>query len=102
MIKIIGVAVAGAVALAPAVVGLAGNPSLRQQVPVQNVQQRDDSRSVQPVRSGGREAEPGDDRGGAAEPGDDRGGAAEPGDDRGGAAEPGDDRGGADDPAGQH
>ncbi|HYU65415.1 MAG TPA: hypothetical protein VEK09_01575 [Jatrophihabitantaceae bacterium] len=83
-------------AAAPAVAGLAGNPSFSHQLPVHVPSQarapqlvddhgRDDAR---PSKSS--EPEPGDDRGGASsepEPGDDRGGAtsseSEPGDDRG-------------------
>jgi hypothetical protein len=89
MLKLIGLGAAAAVALTPAVIGLAGNPSLSQQVPVQNVQQTHSSSSPtstatpRPTGTRGREAEPGDDRGThTAEPGDDRGThTAEPGDD---------------------
>jgi hypothetical protein len=105
--------VAGGVAAAPAVAGLAGNPSFSHQIPVRVPSQvrtpqlvDDHSRDARPSptathsHSATRHAEPGDDRGGEtrhAEPGDDRGGpsrGAEPGDDRGGASEPGDDSGG--------
>ena len=100
-------------AAAPAVAGLAGNPSFSHQLPVHVPSQ---ARVAQLVDDHGRdnatppksaEPEPGDDRGGVTsgepEPGDDRGGVTsgepEPGDDRGGVTsgepEPGDDRGGA-------
>jgi hypothetical protein len=97
-------------AAAPAVAGLAGNPSFSHQLPVHVPSQ---ARAPQLVDDHGHdgarpskssEPEPGDDRGGATsepEPGDDRGGATsgepEPGDDHGGAtnsaSEPGDDSG---------
>jgi hypothetical protein len=114
LLLILGATVAaGGVAAAPAVAGLAGNPSFSHQIPVRAPSQaqppqlvddhgRDGATatlSAVPTRSA--HPEPGDDRNGASrhsEPGDDRGGAtqnAEPGDDRGGATqnpEPGDDR----------
>jgi hypothetical protein len=102
----------GGIAAAPAVAGLAGNPSFSHQIPV-------------PVPSKAQPPSFADDHGHAAaadipasavskataahpEPGDDRGGAtatthAEPGDDHGGAtphAEPSDDHGG--DRGGRH
>ena len=113
-----GAMVAGGVAAAPAVAGLAGNPSFGHQIPVPvpstaktPLFAADSSRdatapataAVAGERSGPRETEPGDRRGQAsrpAEPGDDNGGLtahAEPGDDNGGTtphAEPSDDNGG--------
>ena len=88
--------VAGIVAaLVPAVIGLAGNASFSQSVPLHAPHQAaTHSTSATPSPSAsstpsataddhGRHAEPGDDRGRHAEPGDDRGRHAEPGDDRG-------------------
>src|SRR5579871_3095984 len=113
-----GAVVAGGVAAAPAVAGLAGNPSFSHEIPVpvpsaaKTPLFADDgsraaiapaSAAVAGSRSGHAEIEPGDRRGQAtwpAEPGDDNGGRtphAEPGDDNGGQtphAEPGDDHGG--------
>jgi hypothetical protein len=94
----------GGIAAAPAVAGLAGNPSFSHQIPVpvpsqaQAPQFADDhardrtvtAATTSPTSRSTSHAEPGDDRGGAtahAEPGDDRGGVnghAEPGDDHGG------------------
>jgi hypothetical protein len=90
---------AAVLAAVPATVGLSGNASFAQGVPV---------RMPSPVMvaqdkgAPAKHAEPGDDKGGRAkhaEPGDDKGGRAkhaEPGDDKGGRgkhAEPGDDKG---------
>jgi hypothetical protein len=106
----------GAVAViacgAPAGLGLLGNSSFSQAVPVRTPQQAVHATATTPLRviptsarragdgraddhrhHRGGEVEPGDDRGRHAEPGDDRGRHAEPGDDRGRHAEPGDDRG---------
>jgi hypothetical protein len=102
---------AGAIAAAPAIAGLAGNPSFSQQIPVRVPSQaqlvqaaeqepsRTPSSSAVPTRS--MTPEPGDrQRTAHPEPGDDRGRGsshAEPGDDRGRGSshpEPGDDRGG--------
>lgn len=118
LLLILGATVAaGGVAAAPAVAGLAGNPSFSHQIPVRAPSQaqqpqlvddhgRDGSavpsgvpaRSAVPTRSA--HSEPGDDRGGtvrSAEPGDDRmAREPEPSDDRGGVtqhAEPRDDHG---------
>jgi len=95
----------GGIAAAPAVAGLAGNPSFSHQIPVpvpSKAQQPSfaddhghDGTVTAPVSTASRTTptahpEPGDDRGGItphAEPGDDRGGAtphAEPSDDHGG------------------
>jgi hypothetical protein len=101
-------------AAAPAVAGLAGNPSFSHQLPVRVPSQArtaqlavdDHGRdgSQEPTAANTREPEPADDNGGATsepEPADDNGGATsepEPGDDNGGATsepEPGDDNGGA-------
>jgi len=71
------IVVTGGIAAAPAVAGLAGNPSFSHQIPV-------------PAPSKAQHPSFADDRGGLtphAEPGDDRGGAtphAEPSDDHGG------------------
>ncbi len=113
-----GAMVAGGAAAAPAVAGLAGNPSFSHEIPVPVPSAAktplfadDGSRAavapttatVAGVRSRHAEIEPGDRRGQAtrpAEPGDDNGGLtphAEPGDDNGGKtphAEPSDDHGG--------
>jgi hypothetical protein len=109
MIKLIGLAAAAAVALAPAVTGLVGNPSLSQQVPVKNGPQSDDSavsHRATPKATRGREVEPGDDRGGSDSSGTSgTSGTSGPSSaTSGGEPEPGDDRGGhgADDPAGHH
>jgi hypothetical protein len=98
----------GGIAAAPAVAGLAGNPSFSHQIPVpvpskaQQPSFADDhghdgavttAASTASKTTAAAHPEPGDDRGGAApavahaEPGDDRGGAAphaEPSDDHGG------------------
>ena len=100
------ITVAGGIAAAPAVAGLAGNPSFGHQIPVpvpskaKQPQFADDhgrdgagpasAPAAGATPSGSAHPEPGDDRGGLtphAEPGDDRGGLtphAEPTDDRGG------------------
>ena len=83
MVKMIGLGVAAVVALVPAMTGLVGNPSLSQQVPVQNVRPADHRPHAVPSPSRGHEAPPRDDHGRHLEPGDDRGNHAEPGDDRG-------------------
>jgi hypothetical protein len=106
-----------AVAAAPAVAGLVGNPSFSHEVPVQVPSQariahlvddhgRDGAPHASPSSTTAPSSEPGDDRGGHAEPGDDRGRGTEPGDDRSqtsganrglpgpGEPEPGDDDGG--------
>lgn len=96
----------GGIAAAPAVAGLAGNPSFSHQIPVPVPSQAQppsfaddhghDGVATTPVSKTTARPEPGDDHGGAApavthaEPGDDRGGVtsatahAEPSDDRGG------------------
>jgi hypothetical protein len=94
---------AAVLAAVPATVGLSGNASFAQTVPVRTPSQ------VTVAQDKGRpaeHAEPGDDKGGrhlaiqAARSADDKGGRgkhAEPGDDKGGRgkhAEPGDDKGG--------
>ncbi len=115
MNRLLLAAAAGAAALAaatPAVLGLVGNPSFSQKLPVHVPSQAqlvafDDhgravttkmpsrpATAVAPVPSSGRTTEPGDDNGGTRttrtpEPGDDNGGtrttrAPEPGDDNGG------------------
>jgi hypothetical protein len=109
-----GTVVAGGVAAAPAVAGLAGNPSFSHEIPVPvpsaaktPLFAADGSRTagaaVADHRSRHAEIEPGDRHGQAtrpAEPGDDNGGQtphAESPDDHGGLttqAEPGDDHGG--------
>ena len=99
MLLILAAVVAtGGIAAAPAVAGIAGNPSFSHQIPVPVPSQAQSPRfaddhghdgavTATPTSSASH-AEPGDDRGGASahpEPGDDRGGAtaqAEPGDDR--------------------
>jgi len=98
--KRIIIAGAALLAVVPASIGLIGNASFAQSVPVRVPSQAtvlDDRGGLSPY------AEPGDDKGGLsphAEPGDDKGGLsphAEPGDDKGGLsphAEPGDDKGG--------
>ena len=87
MKKLLIAAAVAAAAAVPGVIGLAGNASFAQSVPVQV------PAGASTIDDHGRHAEPGDDRGRHAEPGDDRGRHAEPGDDRGQRAEPGDDRG---------
>ena len=87
MKKLLIAAAVAAAAAVPGVIGLAGNASFAQGVPVQV------PAGASTIDDHGRHAEPGDDRGRHAEPGDDRGRHAEPGDDRGQRAEPGDDRG---------
>lgn len=106
LLLILGVTVAASgVAAAPAVAGLAGNPSFSHQLPVRVPSQAQSPQLIDDRTAPTRSAtpEPGDDRGGATrhpEPGDDRNSTtrqAEPGDDRSGATgqpEPGDDRGG--------
>src|ERR1043166_7427330 len=99
----------GGNAAAPAVAGLAGNPSFSHQIPVPVPSQAqppsfaDDHGhggvATTPVSKTTARPEPGDDHAGAAPPAT----HAEPGDDRGGAtphAEPSDDRGG--DHGGRH
>ena len=98
--KRIIIAGAALLAVVPASIGLLGNASFAQSVPVRvppHATVLDDRGGLTP------HAEPGDDKGGLtphAEPGDDRSGLtphAEPGDDRSGLtphAEPGDVRGG--------
>jgi hypothetical protein len=115
----------GAVAViacgAPAGLGLLGNSSFSQAVPVRTPQQAVQATATAPLRAiptsarrgddagagdhrhhRGREVEPGDDRGRHAEPGDDRGREVEPGDDRGRHAEPGNDREGRHGSDGRH
>src|SRR4249919_887406 len=101
MKRLLTIVIATTVAAVPAVLGLAGNASFAQSVPVRVPAQ---AQLVDDHGGATKHAEPGDDNGGAtkhAEPGDDNGGATEhpePGDDNGGAtkhAEPGDDNGGA-------
>ena len=91
LLLILGATVAaGGVAAAPAVAGLAGNPSFSHQIPVRAPSQaqppqlvddhgRDEATTTVPaVPSRSTHPEPGDDRSGATrhpEPGDDRGGA---------------------------
>ena len=114
---IAGVMVAGGVAAAPAVAGLAGNPSFSHEIPVpvpstaktplfddgSRAASAPTTAAVAGERSEHKEIEPGDRRGQAsrsAEPGDDNGGRtphAEPSEDNGGLtthAEPSDDNGG--------
>jgi hypothetical protein len=114
MLLILAAVVAtGGIAAAPAVAGIAGNPSFSHQIPVPVPSQaqsprfaddhgHDGTATTTPIAPSSH-AEPGDDRGGASahpEPGDDHGGAtphAEPADDHGGAAGhggSGDDHGG--------
>jgi len=105
-------------AAVPAVIGLAGNPSFSQTVPV-HVPKQVQVASVtdHSADDKGLHAEPGDDRGGesatptpsatstsvpASNRGEDRGANLEPGDDRGMATEPGDDRGMATEPGDDH
>jgi hypothetical protein len=113
------ITVAGGIAAAPAVAGLAGNPSFGHQITVpvpskaMQPQFADDhgrdgtgpasAPASRATQSRSTHPEPGDDRGGVtphAEPADDHGGVtphAEPADDHGGVtphAEPADDRGG--------
>ena len=83
MKKLLIAAAVVAVAAVPGVIGLAGNASFAQSVPVQV------PAGASTIDDHGRHAEPGDDRGRHAEPGDDRGQRAEPGDDRGRHAERG-------------
>ena len=95
-----GAVVAGGVAAAPAVAGLAGNPSFGHEIPVPvpstaktplfAADSTRDATAAAGERSGPKETEPGDRRGQASPP-------AEPGDDNGGKtpqAEPSDDNGG--------
>ena len=97
MKKLLIAAAVAAAAAVPGVIGLAGNASFAQSVPVHvpaGASTIDDhGRHAEPGDNHSRHAEPADDRGAKAEPGDDRGNHAEPGDDRGQRAEPGDDRG---------
>jgi len=88
---------AALLAIIPASLGLIGNASFAQSVPVRVPSQ------ATPVGGQSKHIEPGDDKGGLSahvEPGDDKGGLSahvEPGDDKGGLSthvEPGDDKGG--------
>ena len=108
--KRIIITAAALVAAIPASLGLMGNASFAQSVPVRVPAHAtllgDPSKHIEiGDDNGGASAhlEPGDDKGGASahlEPGDDKGGASahlEPGDDKGGASthvSPGDDKGG--------
>lgn len=93
LLVLAAIVAAGGIAAAPAVAGLAGNPSFSHQIPVpapskaKQPQFADDhghdgaavvsAPATGPAPSRAPEAEPGDDRGGItphAEPGDDRGG----------------------------
>ena len=73
MKKLLIAAAVAAAAAVPGVIGLAGNASFAQSVPVHV------PAGVSTVDDHGRHAEPGDDRGRHAEPGDDRGRHAERG-----------------------
>ena len=107
---VIASAAAACAAAVPAVLGLSGNPSFSQHIPVpvpskaHLVQFDDSGQAVGDItsstsslryddRSSGREQEPGDDRGGSSgEPGDDHGGDRTP---ASSSREPGDDHGGS-------
>ena len=72
MKKLLIAAAVAAAAAVPGVIGLAGNASFAQSVPVQV------PAGASTIDDHGRHAEPGDDHGRHAEPGDDRGGASGP------------------------
>ena len=72
MKKLLIAAAVAAAAAVPGVIGLAGNASFAQSVPVHV------PAGASTIDDHGRHAEPGDDRGRHAEPGDDRGGASGP------------------------
>ncbi len=73
MKKLLITAAVVAIAAVPGVIGLVGNASFAQSVPVQV------PAGASTLDDHGRHAEPGDDHGRHAEPGDDRGGASGPG-----------------------